>query len=390
MLAGILPALALASCSSDPQGPVSSVFMEEDIYTPDSGETVRFAAPVDEVTVVPVPVGIGQSSLLRLGETKGIRFEAILLSFDFDSIPGLEGRTVDTFTIDLPVNNVTSDFELGVSFFELDAPFSEDDTITTVPAHQAAPIEGPAGATVRVISIEDIDFALDKSIAQDWIDGAAEPWGNGIVIRWAAEPETAGLIEMRSQNFGSDPPALRLVFSDGSEAVLPCVADYNVTDYGIEGVDCVGGVATRVHFEFDLSGVREDAMVHYSALVLHVDGDRGLSATDGELALNFTTDFIYYLYTPDSGDVVDQGFLSGTGVATDSFVPTVSSELRITLGGFTRDVLEDLRVNTGLVIQSDLENVRFQKAVFFGTAAADSLRPYIEIFYTLPAVFDGG
>ncbi len=385
----LLLAAVFTGCSSDPQGPVNAVFMEDSTYTPRAGETVRYVDTLRSLSVVPVPVGIGQSSLLKLGEIKGFRFEAVLMSFDFETLSEHAGKTVDTFLIDLPVTAVDTDFHLGISFFELTSPFTEEDTITAVPDHLPSPIEGPNGETVRDLNIDRVEFDLALAIAQDWIDGATEPWENGIVITWAAEPDTAGLIEMKSRNFGSDPPALRVSFTDGTEAVFACDQDYTVTDYTIEGIECAGGAATRVYFEFDLDGVHEDAMVHYSALVLHVDGNEGFGATGGEQLLGFSTDFLYYLYTPDSGDIMDPGFLKGTGVATNAFTPTITDELRIPLGGFTRDVLEGLRVNTGLVLQSNLEHVRYQKAVIFDMAAGDSLRPYIEIIYTLPADFGG-
>jgi hypothetical protein len=50
------------------------------------------------------------------------------------------------------------------------------------------------------------------------------------------------------------------------------------------------------------------------------------------------------------------------------------------------DVLKGLRANRGLVLQSNLETGRIQRAAFasFGEDA-----PYLEIYYTLPADFGG-
>jgi hypothetical protein len=182
---------------------------------------------------------------------------------------------------------------------------------------------------------------------------------------------------------------IRVSFTDGSNTVFPASEDYNIASHVGSGLACVGGVATRIYFEFDLAGIHEDAMVNYSALVLHTDGAEGLGASAIELESSFTTDFIYYLYAPGTGDMLDPGFLSGTGVAAGSFVPTVSEEVRIPLAGFTRDLLAGARENLGLVFQSDLEAVRYQKALFYGIASVDSLRPYIEVIYSLPADFTG-
>ncbi len=390
LIVALSGALGLACCSSDPEGPVISVFTDGGTYTPRAGETVRYVDTLRNVSVFGVPTGIGESSLLRLGEIEGIRFESILIKFEFDSLEYYSGMTVDSVYIDFPVTVVQNEnFHLGISFHELLEDFSEDDTITAEPAFAAEQIPGHDGETVRDMNFEVTGFSLDESIVQDWIDGTATPWQNGIIVRWPSEPDSMGIIEMTSSNYASDPPVIRVVFADDSEAVFAATEDYNIASYTAGGLACVGGVATRIFFEFDFDGVNEDAMVNYSALVLHVDGGNGLGASGGELLLSFTTDFIYYLYTPDTRDMLDPLFLAGTGVATGSFVPTLSDELRIPLSGFTQDVLEDLRENRGLVFQSDLETVRFQKAFFFDTASGDSLRPYIEIIYSLPADFTG-
>jgi hypothetical protein len=382
--------LMIGSCSSDPEGPVASIFLEDGSYKPDAGETFRYVNTLTDIRVVEVAGGIGKSSLLKLGEKDGIRFESILMKFDIDSLENYSGMTVDSVSIDFTRVVVSpADFHLGITFHELTGSFSEDDTISVAPSYIADPIEGPAGETVRDFNFERISFSLNPDIVQDWIDGSGTPWTEGIIIRWEGELDSLGLIEMLSQNYGSDPPALRVRFSDESIATFPATEDYNIASYEGEGLACVGGTATRVFFESDLGDIDGDAMIHYSALVLHVDGTRGFGSTTGEGELGFTDDFIFYLYTPDSDDIADPEFLAGTGVATNTFIPSVSDELRIPLGGFTRDVLEGLRINKGLVFQSDMELVRYQKAGFFDMSAADSLRPYIEIIYSRPADFDG-
>ncbi len=378
-----------ACCSSDPEGPVTSVFLEEGSYTPKAGETVRYIDTLSSLTVVDIPVGIGKSSLLRLGEYKNIRFESILMKFDFDSLSLYEDKTVDSVLLDLPLVIIQDTlFHLQVTFNELLEGFNEDDTLTSVPLFILSPIEGGNGETVRDINIERTDFSIDALLVQGWLDGGA-PWPYGIAINWAVEPDTLGLLEMKSTNYGSDPPVLRVIFTDMTEAVFPVIEDYTITSYNGDGIDCVGGVATRLFFEFSLDGIPEDAMVHYSALVLHTDGSGGLGATGGDMLFGLTQDFIYYVYAPALDDISDPDFLFGTGVATNVFVPTVSKEVKIPLVGFVPDILAGLRENMGLVFQSNQENSRFQKAAFYNMAAGDSLRPYIEVIYTMPADFSG-
>ena len=66
--------------------------------------------------------------------------------------------------------------------------------------------------------------------------------------------------------------------------------------------------------------------------------------------------------------------------------PTVLVTIPMPLRGFIPDVLNGLRVNRGLVLQSNLEERRIQR-VSFASSGEDA--PYIEIYYTLPAEFGG-
>lgn len=387
----VLCGLAAASgCGNDAEGPVTRPFLDSGSYSPKAGETVRFVDTLRSVSVVDVPIGLGQASLLKLGEVRGIRFEAILISFGFDSLPEYAGRTVESASIYLPLITVQDTlFHLGVRFHELLGPFSEDDVLTEVPAYAAEPITGPAGETVRDINIERNTFPIATGPVQAWFDGTEAAWPYGIVIVWAVEPDTLGLIEMNAQNRGVNPPVLRVALAGDEEVIFPARADYTVTRCTQDGTAVVGGVARRVYFEYDLSGIPERAIPHYSALVLSIDGARGLGATVGELLLGLTTDFYYYLYAPATEDPNDPAFLAGTGIARSSFVPTLDARLRIPLGRYTIDLLDGQRANTGLVLQSDLETVRVQKASFHGGDADQSLRPLIEVIYTLPAEFGG-
>jgi hypothetical protein len=221
------------------------------------------------------------------------------------------------------------------------------------------------------------------------VDGTSDTWLYGISINWAYVPDTLGLIEMYAQDYGTNPPVLRVLFDGGAEVLLPVISDYAITEDHIAALAAAGGTARRLHFEFDLDGVPELASVNYSALIFHTDGSSGLGATYGEMLIGASTDFAYYLYSPDSSDPDDPGILEGTGVSRNLLPVTIDAKIKIPLGQYTIDVLKGTRVNTGLVLQSDLEASRVQILAIYDTAASDSLRPYIEIIYTMPADFGG-
>ncbi len=390
----LLAAFALLAvtggCGTDAEGPVTRPFHESGWYSPDAGDTERYVDTMRSVSMIEIPYGIGESSTLKLGEVQGIVYTTLLMQFNYDSLVNYEGLTVDSVILDLPVIIVQDTlFHLGVTFNELLEDFSEFDTITSPLSYDPSPILGEDGETVRDISFERTEFSIDESLVQGWVDGTSTPWEFGISINWAYEPDTLGLIEMYAQNYGSNPPVLRVKFSDGQEVLLPDVSDYAITADRIATLAAAGGVARRIFFEFDLAGVPELATLNYSALVFHTDGSAGLGATYGEQLIGAQTDFSYYIYAPDSPDPDDPGILEGTGVSRNLLPVNIDAKIKIPLGQYTSDILSGARVNNGLVLQSDLETSRVQILALFGPADGDSLRPYLEVIYTMPTDFGG-
>ncbi len=390
-------AAAFTCCTSDPEGPIAERFLEDGSYGVRAGETI-----VDTVEVscssISVPTGVGGYELLMIGEMKDIRFEAILLKFDFSDSVSF-GRTISSATLNLPVKSAQwedtipsggdSLFSMKVVFHELIDDFDESDSITVVPDYFYDPIGDSLGDphAERVLSITSQDFSIDTTVAGGWLNGSRVH--HGIAVVWAEEPDQPGLLEMYSHEFALDPPAIMVEFTD-TTAICTAVEDYSVATFKIGGLDCVGGIATRIFFEFDLGSIRDRAMILGSFLVLNVVGEEGLGATPGEKSMEgfgLSSDFVYYLYTPDVDDPFLPAFLEGTGVDRGNFNPSVEKAIRMSLRGFVPDVLRGSRDNTGLVLQSDIEGLRVQRASFYTGDADSSLRPYIEVIYSQPAGF---
>lgn len=385
VLAGAGLLAALFSCSSDPEGPVSQKFVDGGSLGVKGGGSFKAIVPV-EATTVRVPLGVGTRPLLGLGELKGVRFQAVLLRFNFTLSHADSLKTVKSAQLHLPVV-VTSpaDFAVKVTFNELLKNFNDTDTITAVPAVNPTPVADSIGQTVRDLTVESLNFSLDTSVVAGWLSGRRA--SHGIAILLAAPPDTSGLIEMNAHERGTDPPAVHVQFTDGSDTSFATVADYTVVLFTGGGLNCLGGVAQRITFTFDLGTIPSRAMVNASFLVLQTRGDQGLGATTGEvLLLGLTQSFYYHLYAPTSPDTLSAGFLTGTGVDLGSFDPLTSATVRMQLRGYIPDVLRGARANNGLVLQSDLEASRVQKASF-ATGGTDA--PHIEIYYTLPADFKG-
>jgi hypothetical protein len=377
------------SCSSDPQGPVSEKFVDDGTYGVKGGEIRRVVVPVSAATVS-VPEGVGTGPLLILGRLRGIEYRAVLLRFDFTLADEDAGKTVSSARLHLAMQVSTpEDFRLPVTIHELDASFSDTSSITAVPPYESVPIRDSLGRTVDTLNIERTEYDIDTAVVKGWLSGTREH--KGIAIVWAAVPGDTTSIEMKAREYGSDPPAVRVTFTDGTSANFGSIADYSVAVFEQTGLNCVGGLARRISFSYDPVGIPERAMVNAAFLVLRVRGDQGFGGTTGEqLVIGYSPVFNYYLYAPDAADTLSAGFLKGTGVDQNALDPTVSKTIRMPLRGYMGDLLRNARANTGLVLQSNLEAARIQRVSFVsGLAPVDADAPYIEIFYSLPADFGG-
>ncbi len=378
-------ALALIlSCSSDPEGPVTEAFLDDGTYGIKAGETRRVVVPVS-ATTVSVPQGVGTARLLTLGRLRGLEYRAVLLTFNFARSAEDSAKTVSSARLRLPVQVVSpEDASVFVSFYELLDGFEETDTIVSVPPYRPVPIPDSLGVSVHELGLDAVEFSLDTASVNAWLSGRRPL--PGIAVVWAAPPDSNSTIEISAHERGTDPCAIRLSYEGGTTGAFGAQQDYTVVTFAEPGLNCVGGLARRVYFTFDLLGIPERASVHASFLVLRTRGDRGVGATAGDLALGLTYYFSRYLYAPDSADTLSEGFRKGTGVDQGIFDPAVSATIKMPLRGFVPDVLKGLRENRGLVLQSNLETGRIQRACF--VTSGDNA-PYIEIYYTMPADFGG-
>ena len=386
LLLTICIAVVFACCSSEPEGPVTRQFVDSLAYGVKVGDTRVDTFEVSASTIS-VPYGIGSSSLLRIGEIQGIVFEAILLSIDISAGSAHAGTQVSRAILSFPVR--VADTTLSVTCHELLQGFEDDDTISAVPPYDPLAIPDSTGGTARILGLEDQDFSIDTSLVRRWLQGGGERLNLAVI--WNEERDPKGFIEMQAREYESEPVVFRVDFADGTADTFPVAGDYSIASFESEGLDCVGGVATRIHFTFSLDDLDERAMIHNSYLVLTVKGEVGLGVTPGDdRILLLPSDFYYYLYTPGSSNPANPLFLGGTEVDNGSFDAALTQVLKLPLRGFTADVTQGGRVNTGLVLQSDLETVRIQRASFHEENNDTISKPYIVVIYSLPADFIGG
>ncbi len=396
ILAALL-ALVL-SCSNDPEGPVSAAFIDDGTFGVNDGPTTRIVIPVN-ATTVSVPTGVGGTGLLTLGRERGIDYEAILIRFNIAVSAEDAAKTVKRANFHFPLaaedrgartDRLTDSLGIRIpaTIHQLFSSFNDAESITSIPAYDPSSIADSLGRTDYTLSLKETEYSVDTALVNAWMTGRRPHNGIAIVPEPVLSLETTldSTLDMHAREYGNDPPALRVYFTDGTSAVYASVADYSIVTFHEAGLNVVGGVSTRVYFTFAPVGIPTRAILHAAFLVTKTRGDAGMGATLPErLLLGFSTDFFYHLYTPASADTLALKWLSGTEVDRGSFDPTASETVRLNLRGFMADVLRGARANTGLVLETD-KPLRIQRASFV-PSGADA--PYIEIVYSMPASFGG-
>jgi len=391
LFAGLLA--AACSCSSDPEGPVSKRFIDDGSLGVKAGGTYRVVLPL-VVRELPNPLGVGTSPLLWLGESQGIRFEAVLIHFDLSTASSYTGKTIATARLRLPIQAART--PVTATFHELLADFDDDDSISAVPAYDPLAIstDVPGEIERRITYDTLVDdtlrtkindyFVLDRTIVGEWLSGARAQ--HGIALVWVPDAVTLGFVEMNASERGTDPPALRITFTDGDSTSFGADADYTITRYAGDDLACVGGVARRIFFGFDLGSLPARAMVNGAFIKLRTIEDAGLGATAVESSLGYSSTFYYYMYAPKTSDTLGAASDSRVTVYLGSFDPLESETIDVPIGGYVRDIILGTRPNRGVVLQSNLETSRVQKAAFYSTGAD---APYLTVIYTMPADFGG-
>ncbi|HER43939.1 MAG TPA: hypothetical protein ENO08_05720, partial [Candidatus Eisenbacteria bacterium] len=260
-------AALLGACGSDSEGPVSARFLDT-LYGVLPGGVVRYVEPLG-AEVFEVPEYVGSAKLLMIGKERGLEFHSILMQFDMTLDEEDIGKEVLSASLRLPVrvapegteiDTVVVPYALDVSLYEIVQAFDEDDTLLVYPDLNPVPLPDSTGSGVRTLSIEDTRFHLDPGLVGEWLSGTREHLGIAIVL--ALEPGEPGLIEMNAHEYGSNPPAIDVTFTDSTTAAYASINDYSAVEVEDGGLICVGGVARRVHFTFDLAGVDPRAIVN--------------------------------------------------------------------------------------------------------------------------------
>ena len=156
LLSGL--SLLLGSCSSDSEGPIFAQNLDS-LYGVDPGDLHRYVEPLNGMTFE-VPVSVGNSPLLGIGETRGLGFDTTLLQFDMTLSDEDVGKQILSASIYLPirvapegtiVDTLEIPYILTMYFHELLSGFDDEDSVIVIGSGSTVRFDrrGPARAQYR-------------------------------------------------------------------------------------------------------------------------------------------------------------------------------------------------------------------------------------------------
>jgi len=343
----------------------------------------------------------GTSPYLYLGKAQGYSSDA-LVRFSPDSsvlpdsfaVDSLKVRlfldsVVTTGTEPLPVavhfvNRAQEWTEIGATWntldsLELDGSFTTFEIAATLPEDSS------------------YSFALPDSIleAWEWVGNGDKTlhFNNGLLLM--AQGDGDHLVRLRSSEHAgiSKRPQLEMYLTifDSTDSlgatavdtmlVLYATADaflaQDSTELDTSYLYLGNGAAYRSLFRFDL----EDAFdtfgtgLHRAELVLHADTTHPLKFDQITSAFYLTMEDTSWLVDPAAAPIAPNNF--------PVFAPydAENGVLTLTMTAQVADWIAEPETNLGFLVRSSNENHNISRAVFYGTEADSSLRPYLRVVY---------
>ncbi|MEJ2720979.1 MAG: hypothetical protein P8181_07530 [bacterium] len=334
----LVPVLGIG-CSSDPDSPLGSEFIEDGINPSEPGEVFQDTVLIDSGdTSFIVNSAMLQNDRLLFGRRDQVETWMILR-------PDLSDAGDDTLkqvkSAGLKLRLLSEIDSLSGVFVELAQPLESPDTLTHL--ELADTIADSTGTNVgRVLTLFPAEHPLDPDVVEGWLNGDRP--NNGLAVVLTDTTTVTRMAYASSRNANRDlRPLLRVEFTDTTVS-YPMIADgtFSIERYTTSNLLLSDGVTRRVYIPVDLRFFDQRTLLHDARLILHIVPE---STTGGDLAVT--------LYAPDSPDIDDPAVLTGTAV-TATFLNTDSGIVIFPIRNIISLRLGDDQYQTALVLRYSL------------------------------------
>jgi hypothetical protein len=365
----------LAGCSSDPETPLGSEFVDDSIIGSRPGTVFKdtLYTPPDDTSFT-VSSLLTSNSFLTIGSRSGYR-TSMVMRVNLSNVGADADKIVRRAQLRLRFTDQSQTAVIGARFYEMLEPFSEGDTITAL-NRSSVPV--PDSGLVNVDREMKLlgDYTLPAPLVQAWIKGDVPHHGIAVIpsdttvatqITYGSSENTDGGLQ----------PFLNVEFTNGTSTNYPMSDDATFVEWldSTSNLIISDGFTQRTYIPVDLSGIESDAAIHKAELVLNL-----VPGTE------IGNEFDVRLYTPNSSVIGSSAIFDGTGITTwDTDVS--SGQVALPVRNVLLLFLNGGLPNTGFVAQFAGEGSQIRQLEFYSASAPAELRPSIRITYSSPAEF---
>jgi hypothetical protein len=369
-VAGFLVALAvvgIASCSSDPPSPLGS---DNDLTGSTPGVIFEDTLDAYPDTVLQYYSNIATDAVLELGRESGYE-RAMVIQVSFDGAIADVGKVVDRAVLRITPSTITG--SIPARFYQLQEPYAEGDSLPTLDTLSVL-VDPDTGSPNRTMQTLPREYPLDPALVRDWIRFDSLRTAIAIVYDDDATDELA---TFHSSEASADAPTLQINFVGGTFSSYKVTADCTFMRATATTPNLVvsDGDVRRSYFRIPLDSLTERSAIHSARVRLYmVPGS----------TLGDQSNLIVFIPTTD--DVTSDDFLTGQLVTATSF-DALDDYVEFGMTNAINLMLQGTLENNGVVVRFDAENSELRQVEFYGSNAADSLRPRILVTSSTPADF---
>ncbi len=365
----ILTLAAALSCSSDPDTPLGSDFVNDALGS-HPGDVFQDTIAVYADTVIERHTLISRTATIDLGRQDGYE-RVMILQPSFSGAGSDVNRVVASADLRLITADISGSFP--ARFYRLDRTYASSDTISTLDTLAVIP-DPNTGSPNRSMQLFPATYALPPDLVQGWIRGDSLRTAIAIVYN---DPVNDRIATFNSIEAESERPRIEVHFTDLTQHNYAFSADATFMRPPPPPSTLIvsDGYARRVYFRMHIDELAPQSSVHTARVRFHI-------VPGSVLGVNT----ILQMYVPTSTDPTSPDFLSGQQVTSEAFFSgddiiefKVTNSLFLTLQGSLED--------NGFVLQFNSENTELRQVELYGSAAADSLRPRVYVTSSTPAGF---
>lgn len=346
-------------CSSDENSPLGTEFVIDSLILSGPGEVfIDFLFIGGDDTTFVTNSHIPDLTILSQGRDPFFE-SSMIVRVDFTPQGIDPQKTVNRAELRLVMSSPVAD-TIRVIFFDMTRPYVEGDTMTVLSLGAVIPDDG--GVTDRVLALATTRYELPDQLVQDWIRG--DQTHNGIAVVMNQSGSKTVLFGARE---GADAPNLLVVFTNGDQTTYP-VSDDGTFVAALNPPSDLGigdGRIRRVLLPFNIGGVDSTILIHNALLEIHTVPS---SSSGGDVTAT--------LYAPESLDISDPGIVQGALISTQT-IDLDDNRLRFPVSNILADFIASGQDKQGFVLQYALEKTSNRQIEFYGSSAADSLKPVI-------------